>query len=1018
MQESLNKGKTMRNSNNNLRRWYAMHIREKNVPKQRLFRVVSPPSRSSNFAGGALLHRHWLAFLWLMCSLMGAWGQALIQNGSFEIGPVKKLPNVGNILKNGSFEQGDHVGEFDVYPSSHRGLTGWSIDGTINPIGTHWTAANGGRSVDLDGGGPGAIYQKVPTVESGKYRIRFKMSANPHGSGPRSVRVTASVFEKVFTFYPPANHDRFGNMGWQQMEMDFYAYGVGDTTIRFQSLSPKGSLYGPALDDIEVRPITPAEDFRTYFVGSTVLDGWRVVKGSVDAVFSEHYEPAHGTVCLDLDGYEPGAIETDLGSLPIGTLVRVPFKLEGNRYIDGPRQIRVSIDGNSKTFTFKPASIYEGTPFSDRKGKLRWIQQEVRLRTQKPNPVLKFESLSPKGSRFGASIDNVAAYVVPEPIIKVDPLRVSATLLPNKTYDAKINVSNTGVSDLTFSAGKKQNWVSIQGVAGTLSAGKSSNIQVQFRSGNLAPGVYKDTLVIQSNDPAKPSVPVELTLEVVGLPAIALNPNPLTMTLYQGQTKVNEFSITNTGGSALNWSIASADNGWWQVSKSSGNLSPGGRQIGRVVGFYSEGYLPGIYQDKLWVTSTDKLAPPVSLDLILEVLPNPVDIQCVSVNPQRGYPYIDVIATIDLPEAIAGTLPDNHFAVFEGDQRVSIVENVFMGEKKGADIVFVIDNSGSMKEEIEALKTVAPRFVLDLANKGLNARFGVVSFVETIQVVADLTDDAQLIAQELGKLKLADGGKEEIPLDAVVAALEQLDYQAQNQPFIILASDALAHYRGDGSSHSQYTIPEVAARFNSACSGLTVISDVQDVNDMVPSEDNNLKVLAAKAHGRWYSMNDPKKGFAGILDDLIQIIGSSRIITYKSMLPETAPNPRSGTLYVQGLDRFQHITDFEYSVMPLNIQPIDPPYQPRVPDSQSPKLTIEDNEFGEMMVRLKFAPLSESSQFRLEYSTDLKNWYPATTSGALTLFSETMFPGGERIVQYSIDNTFEDRFYRVSRSIP
>ena len=79
-----------------------------------------------------------------------------------------------------------------------------------------------------------------------------------------------------------------------------------------------------------------------------------------------------------------------------------------------------------------------------------------------------------------------------------------------------------------------------------------------------------------------------------------------------------------------------------------------------------------------------------------------------------------------------------------------------------ADIVFVIDTTGSMREPIENVKKGIPAFVKDLEERNVNARFGLVTFKDIYQDGLDSTrnygwytsaeDSAVILDTQISKL--------------------------------------------------------------------------------------------------------------------------------------------------------------------------------------------------------------------------------------------------------------------------
>jgi len=86
---------------------------------------------------------------------------------------------------NGSFEltSGGNPGAgFITKAGGDLSITGWVVTGdSVDYIGTYWQAAQGVRSVDLNGNDPGGIQQTFDTVAGQLYRVNFALAGNPDG---------------------------------------------------------------------------------------------------------------------------------------------------------------------------------------------------------------------------------------------------------------------------------------------------------------------------------------------------------------------------------------------------------------------------------------------------------------------------------------------------------------------------------------------------------------------------------------------------------------------------------------------------------------------------------------------------------------------------------------------------------------------------------------------------------------------------------------------------------------------
>jgi len=158
-------------------------------------------------------------------------------------------------VTNGSFETG--TGDPGSYTQLNAGstvLTGWTITtGSIDWIGTYWPAAAPTKSLDMNGGGPGAISQVLATTIGKTYVVTFALSANPDGpvAPPYALTVGATgAASQAYTFDRAAYGNTRANMMWQSKQYSFKATSA-TTTLSFASGVTAGA-YGPALDNVVV----------------------------------------------------------------------------------------------------------------------------------------------------------------------------------------------------------------------------------------------------------------------------------------------------------------------------------------------------------------------------------------------------------------------------------------------------------------------------------------------------------------------------------------------------------------------------------------------------------------------------------------------------------------------------------------------------------------------------------------------------------------------------------------------
>jgi Mg-chelatase subunit ChlD len=122
--------------------------------------------------------------------------------------------------------------------------------------------------------------------------------------------------------------------------------------------------------------------------------------------------------------------------------------------------------------------------------------------------------------------------------------------------------------------------------------------------------------------------------------------------------------------------------------------------------------------------------------------------------------------------------------------------------KRRADILFVLDCTGSMQGEIDAIRSAITAFADSIESEGVRARVGLIEFRDRLigeehRVLSfdgqPFTSDPTVFRREVEKLKAKGGGDEpESSLDAIMLALRQ-PFAADANKVIVLVTDAPPH---------------------------------------------------------------------------------------------------------------------------------------------------------------------------------------------------------------------------------
>jgi choice-of-anchor C domain-containing protein len=158
-------------------------------------------------------------------------------------------PAAANLLVNESFEAGPSPGNYVELSNGSTALTGWVVTtGTVDYVEVGWNAADGMRSLSLNGSGPGAVAQTFFTNPGAQYTVTFFMAGDAFGNPVlKHMRVAAAGQFQDYEF--DASHAWPWDLGWLQKTFTFTA-NSGSTTLTFTSLDSGNQ--GPALDKVVV----------------------------------------------------------------------------------------------------------------------------------------------------------------------------------------------------------------------------------------------------------------------------------------------------------------------------------------------------------------------------------------------------------------------------------------------------------------------------------------------------------------------------------------------------------------------------------------------------------------------------------------------------------------------------------------------------------------------------------------------------------------------------------------------
>ncbi|MEO1254849.1 MAG: T9SS type A sorting domain-containing protein, partial [Bacteroidota bacterium] len=151
-------------------------------------------------------------------------------------------------------------------------------------------------------------------------------------------------------------------------------------------------------------------------------------------------------------------------------------------------------------------------------------------------------------------------------------------------------------------------WLSASQTEGVVPGGSSLDIAITFDATVLEEGSYSSDIVVCSDDLRNPEVIVPAFLTVLPPPTIALSPDTLEVTLFEGFAAQSSISISNPGGGDLSYNVISTPDFLTVLSGESDVIRPGGEsEIGIEVS--ADTLLPGVYVQGIFIESNDPNTP-------------------------------------------------------------------------------------------------------------------------------------------------------------------------------------------------------------------------------------------------------------------------------------------------------------------------------------------------------------------------------------------------------------------------
>ncbi len=248
-----------------------------------------------------------------------------------------------------------------------------------------------------------------------------------------------------------------------------------------------------------------------------------------------------------------------------------------------------------------------------------------------------------------------------------------------------------------------------------------------------------------------------------------------------------------------------------------------------------------------------------------------------SLNAQH-FPFIYSNIDVSWDDNATDALTQANFAVYEnGVLQTDYFEVLPPQSGSGsrlADIVFIMDNSGSMSDKQNAVRNNVIAFVTSLQQSGIDFALGLCRFGQSAgsgnPIIEDngvLTQDGEYFKNDVWGRNVDDGGREP-GFRAIVESLSSFSFRPGAQKIIIWIGDEKPNQDSAFTEGQTQTALINASATLYALASSSYHADFQDMADAT--------------HGEVFNVTDP---FDAILNDISVSVSSTYLVKYRSSNP-------------------------------------------------------------------------------------------------------------------------------------
>ena len=290
-------------------------------------------------------------------------------------------------------------------------------------------------------------------------------------------------------------------------------------------------------------------------------------------------------------------------------------------------------------------------------------------------------------------------------------------------------------------------------------------------------------------------------------------------------------------------------------------------------------YLITLLQEKLTSSSEISIQPPKIPTRTKRSVPEVNSLEFIALDDTK-YPEILIqFFAKDATDNSLLSLQKSSFSIIEND--INIINFDFKPPAidsltKISDIVVVFDDTGSMGEEIVYLKNSIYNFVDELVEKGVEARFRLITYKDDAADNWEWVYDTETFKNQIGSL-VADGGDdfEEDGFEAIGIAANY-SFRSGTQKIFLLFTDAPSWEGTDEYGNETYTKDEIITMLKNR--GIILYSIAYN-----NSQYNGEGSISTETGGKYYPISS---NFTEIIEEIGSTVGGAYHIAYKSINTE------------------------------------------------------------------------------------------------------------------------------------